>query len=63
VEPEVYWSKAKVLLVAPGFRQSCAALLTTLSVANQRIVCSSGACANKPSSLERIDDVVSASTG
>ena len=32
VEPEVYWSNARVLLVTAGSRHSCARLPATLSV-------------------------------
>src|SRR6202011_4869140 len=63
VEPDVYWSNARVLLVTAGSRHSSATLPVALSVANQRIFCNSGACANRSSALERIADVVSTTEG
>src|SRR5512135_2635771 len=63
VEPEVYWSNARVLQVTAGSRHSWARPPVTLSVANQRIFCNSGACLNRPSVLERIADVVSTTEG
>jgi hypothetical protein len=39
VEPEVYWSNANVSPVTDGSRHSCARLVSTASVANQRNFC------------------------
>ena len=53
----VCWSRPGLAIPAPG------QLPVTLSVANQRIFCNSGACVNRPSVLERIADVVSTTEG
>src|SRR2546421_12669481 len=63
VEPEVYWRKASVLLSTAGSRHASARLLAISSVVMSGIPCSSWACANKLSTIDERDEMVSTTDG
>src|SRR5271155_1560481 len=63
VEPDVYWGSGREEPVMAGSHQLLASSSGIWSVAIQRIARSSAACANSPSTLERIEAVVSTSVG
>jgi len=63
VDPEVYWSSARLLSFVSGSCQSSARLLLVQSVAIQRIVRSAETSEKGTSTFARIDDVVSPIVG
>src|SRR5437660_9663370 len=63
VDPEVYWRKAIELLSTAGSRHTSARSLAISSVVISGIPCSSWACANKLSTIDESDEIVSTTDG